>query len=146
MENTTRRELQSKKLHQTNKNNTTSSQQSKNKKPRPKKKSVYSPPPASLKTNRNGLPFNTQKALLANVSRFRGLDDFAKDTCDKNPDLFGLRNSKKRKACQDKRRHFLDIYRTNPSKFLELCAEFDTVAEDIIQPPSSATAYRKQSE
>jgi hypothetical protein len=45
--------------------------------------------PSQLSTNRNGLPISTQRALLANVARFHGLDDFARDTCDKNKGLFG---------------------------------------------------------
>jgi hypothetical protein len=63
--------------------------------------------------------------------RFRGHDNFSRDICDNNTELFGERNTKLRKACQDKRRHFIEIYRRNPTKFLQLCSEFDTLAQHI---------------
>ena len=94
--------------------------------------------PSHLNTNKNGLPLSTQRALLANVARFHGLDDFARDTCDKNPGLFGERSSKKRRACQDKRRHFIEIYKHNRERFIQLCSEFEALeAEEKTQKPSS---------
>jgi hypothetical protein len=102
--------------------------------------SLNSPPPAGLLSNRNGLPFKTQTAILANVCRFRGLDDFARDTCDKNPELFGVRNSRLRKACQDKRRHFVETFRNDPDKFVQLCAEFDTLADGVHKNKNQPTA------
>lgn len=103
-----------------------------------KNKTTIIPPPA-LSTNKNGLPFYTQQALLSNVCQFRGLDDFSRDTCDSNTALFGERNSKLRKACQDKRRHFIEIYRNNPTKFLQLCADFDTLAIGVDNKASNRT-------
>jgi hypothetical protein len=96
------------------------------------------PPPAVLSTNKNGLPFETQRALLYNVSRFQGHDDFAKGTCDKNPELFGERASKKRKACQDKRRQYIQLLQKYPQKFVQLCSEFNTLAN------TTATAINQQ--
>jgi hypothetical protein len=88
----------------------------------------------SLRTNKNGLPFETQQALLINVLRYQGLDEFARGTCDSNPALFGDHASKKRKACQDKRRKYLRLYRLKPKKFLELCAKFGAVPVDGENP------------
>jgi hypothetical protein len=102
--------------------------------------SENSPPPPALLTNKNGLPFKTQKAILENVIRFRGFDEFARDTCDRNPSVFGPRNSKLRKACQDKRRHFVDLHRNHPDKFLALCSEFDTVADFVKKPVPVASS------
>jgi hypothetical protein len=89
-------------------------------------------PSSSLGSNKKGLPFATQQAILSNVSRYRGLDDFVRETCDKNPRVFGEKNSKLRRACQDKRRHFLEIYHNNPSRFVQLCAEFEGRIKEVI--------------
>lgn len=91
---------------------------------------LFDSPRSSLRTNKNGLPLVTQRALLLNVLEFRGNDDFARDTCDRTPVLFGSRNSTKRKACQDKRRQLLHIYVNNPAEFLELCKCFSVTTVD----------------
>jgi hypothetical protein len=43
----------------------------------------------AYKICKQGLPLETQKALLDNVLRYQGFDDFARGTCDHNPALFG---------------------------------------------------------
>ena len=85
---------------------------------------------SKLRTNRNGLPVEVQRALLANVLNFQGLDNFARDTCDGNTVIFGKRSSPRRTACQAKHRHFLDIYNSSPSEFLKLCNCFAIAVQD----------------
>ena len=97
------------------------------------------PPPAVFNTNKNGLPFETQQALLLNVSRFQGHDDFAKGTCNSNLSLFGEPASKKRKACQDKRRQYIQLLQKDPQKFLQLCAEFDALAATATATTTTTT-------
>ena len=51
---------------------------------------------SKLRTNRNGLPVEVQRAVLVNVVNFQGLDYFSRDTCDSNPEFFGVWNSPRR--------------------------------------------------
>lgn len=76
-----------------------------------------------FKTNKNGLPADTQLALLQNVLEFQGEDNF-KETCNKNHPLYGTPNSNKRKATQSKRYTFIKLHDNDPVEFLKLCSEF----------------------
>ena len=80
---------------------------------------------AKLRTNKNGLPIEAQRAILWNVIYFQGFDNFGRETCDLNPLLFGERNSARRIACRAKRRHFLEIHKNHPEEFAKLCLHFN---------------------
>jgi hypothetical protein len=89
--------------------------------------------PSTLATNKNGLPFLLQKIILINVWKFQGVDDFVRDVCNADPSTFGERNSSRRKACLQKRRHFVRLQINEPHKFKELCSAFQIVEDSSCQ-------------
>ena len=97
-------------------------------------KKLNSPPAVAgvskfLRTNKNGLPLDVQRAILTSIVNFRGLDNFAQNTCDTNPTIFGARGSPHRLACYNKRRAFLALYHSDLKEFVALCNQFGIEVE-----------------
>jgi hypothetical protein len=87
------------------------------------------------RTNKNGLPFEVQQAIVDSVLKGRGHNSFCRNVCD-NPFLFGKRNTILRRRCTDRRQYLANLFENEPQQFLEVC--------QIYLPETTTTIHQEE--